>query len=529
MTTLRTGCISSNPWIQSHLAPRGRQSLRLLPAALVLALASAAAAQDLSLDKTGGAIGGPLTLRAQGQPNEPCLFLFDFREQATPIPALGITLAIPDTFAGSSFALPGFYTATNGTGAASASLQLPNDPSLESVVVSLQAIAGHGPFRVSNLARVTPQRPGTFLPALHQPALPIAGGTAAQAPDGTLLFVGGSGPVAQRYDSRTEDWQAAGVTFGVGMLSQSTDLADGRILFTGGLDLSTGQPTGRAAVYDPIARTTTVLAMAQPRAGHGASRLGNGKVLVTGGIGLVDLQNPLAMLGSILASTEVFDPATGTFAPGPNLLEPRALHTSTTLTNGHALIAGGITLLPIVGVPTVSSTAYKFNPSTNSFGLPAVFSGARFLHSAAPLSNGKVLLAGGLSLDLTTFLQSGRIQDFVVGTRTDCQVYSPSLFGFGTFATVDGMQQGRAGAAIAPLPNGGALVAGGFTVTIDGTTGTFELAASATADRFTQGPNALQPTGSMAAGRLFPTTVNLPDGTVMVVGGGPATAEIYQD
>jgi hypothetical protein len=32
----------------------------------------------------------------------------------------------------------------------------------------------------------------------------------------------------------------------------------------------------------------------------------------------------------------------------------------------------------------------------------------------------------------------------------------------------------------------------------------------------------------MAAPRLFPTTVNLPDGTIMVVGGGPTDAEIYQ-
>jgi hypothetical protein len=32
----------------------------------------------------------------------------------------------------------------------------------------------------------------------------------------------------------------------------------------------------------------------------------------------------------------------------------------------------------------------------------------------------------------------------------------------------------------------------------------------------------------MAAPRLFPVAVNLPDGTIMVVGGGPANAEIYQ-
>ena len=228
------------------------------------------------------------------------------------------------------------------------------------------------------------------------------------------------------------------------------------------------------------------------------------------------------------SATEIFHHVAATCTPGPSLLEARDMHSSTTLTNGQVLIAGGITLIPIVNLPTVSATAYKFNHATNSFGLPAVFSGARFLHSAAALSNGKVLIAGGLSLDLSAFLQSRNLQDLIVGTRSDCQVYSPLLFGFGTFATVDGMQEGRAGAAIAPLPNGGALIAGGFAVTIDATSSTFTLGATASADRFAQGPNTITPTGSMAAPRLFPTTVNLPDGTVMVVGGGPANAEIWQ-
>jgi hypothetical protein len=32
----------------------------------------------------------------------------------------------------------------------------------------------------------------------------------------------------------------------------------------------------------------------------------------------------------------------------------------------------------------------------------------------------------------------------------------------------------------------------------------------------------------MAAARSFPFAINLPDGTVMVTGGGPLSAEIYQ-
>ena len=49
----------------------------------------------------------------------------------------------------------------------------------------------------------------------------------------------------------------------------------------------------------------------------------------------------------------------------------------------------------------------------------------------------------------------------VIGTRTDCQMLQTGTFGFGTFTTVNGMQVGRAGAAVAPLPNGGASARSG--------------------------------------------------------------------
>lgn len=495
----------------------------------LFALAAALPAQ-LALDKTGGGIGANVTFRLQGAANQQFILLFALNEAATPMPQFGITLDIPDDFAGTCIGIPGFFSALNGTGTAQPSLAIPNLPELAGLSVPFQAIGDlTANSVVSNLVRVTPQMPGTFAPALNDPAVPIlAGGTVAAA-DGGVLFVGGSGPVAQRYNSRIETWENAGLTFGVGLLSQTTGLADGRVLFTGGLDLTTGQPTNAAALYDPATQTTTTLTMNVARAGHGASLMGNGRVLITGGLRTFDISNPLSLFAGIEGSTEVFDPATGTFAAGPTLLEPRALHTSSALSTGQVLIAGGLTLLPIVNIPTVSQTAYRFNPATNSFGLPALFTGSRFLHSAVGLSNGKVLLVGGLTLDLTVFLQTGNIQDLIIGTRSDCQVYTPGVLGFGTFATVNGMQEGRAGAAVAALPNGGALIAGGFRLTIDIPNSTFEATATATADKFTSSPNAIAPTGSMANVRLFPLAANLPDGTVMVVGGGVAGAEIWQN
>jgi hypothetical protein len=147
------------------------------------------------------------------------------------------------------------------------------------------------------------------------------------------------------------------------------------VLITGGLSLL-GHPDRRtAAIYDPVAQTTTQLQMNAARAGP--RRIADGRrpaVLITGGFATLDfnLQNAF---GTLLGTTETFDPASNTFVPGPTMLEPRAWHSSTTLTNGQVLIAGGLSQVPLVNVPTVSATAYRFNPATNSFGLPAVFAG----------------------------------------------------------------------------------------------------------------------------------------------------------
>jgi hypothetical protein len=494
---------------------------------LTLALGGPLMAQGLTLDKTGGGIPGPATFPIQGGAGDFYALLFSGVERSTPFPGLGITLDISDDLVDICVALPGFLGSLDAAGRASPALAIPNIPALEGITLSFQALSGSQALAVSNMVRLTPQRVGTFRPSLQAPQLPIAGGGHAVAPDGSLLFVGGTGPAAQRYDSRREEWSLAGVSFGVGLLSQTTGLPDGRVLFTGGLGLD-GQPSAAAAVYDPSTQQTTTLSMAIPRAGHGASLMGDGKVLITGGLETVSLTDPLQLFAGIRASTEIFDPATGTFSAGPNMLEARALHASSSLSTGEVLITGGLTLLPIVNIPTVSATAYRYNPSSRSFGLPALMSGGRFLHSAVGLSDGKVLIAGGMTLDLSVFLQTGNIADLIIGTRTDCQLYRPSLLGFGSFTTVAGMQEGRAGAAIAALPGGGALIAGGFRLTIDLPNSAFEVTATASADLFSQGPNTIQPTGAMAAPRLFPLAVGLPDGTVMVVGGGPGAAEIYQ-
>src|SRR2546426_11602995 len=75
---------------------------------------------------------------------------------------------------------------------------------------------------------------------------------------------------------------------------------------------------------------TATGSLTTPRYSHSATRLANGTVLVAGG-------NNWFLSPSELATTEGFDPSTGTFSAGPAMLPPRDKHTATVLADGRVL------------------------------------------------------------------------------------------------------------------------------------------------------------------------------------------------
>src|SRR5689334_17614778 len=116
------------------------------------------------------------------------------------------------------------------------------------------------------------------------------------------------------------------------------------------------------------------------RTAYTATLLQNGKVLVAGG----------QDAGGVLASAELYDPATGSWSATGSLHTGRKWHTATLLPNGKVLIAAGFdNNANFNGL--VSAELY--DPTTGQWTLTGNLSGGRYSHTATLLSNGKVLVA----------------------------------------------------------------------------------------------------------------------------------------
>jgi N-acetylneuraminic acid mutarotase len=301
--------------------------------------------------------------------------------------------------------------------------------------------------------------------------------------------------------------------------------------------------------------------LATRRSGQTTTLLQNGKVIVIGGeTGNCDLHECTER--HMLASTEIYDPATDSWSAGASSTSPRGYHTVTLLANGKLLVAGGY-----AGDYAPLASAEIYDPATNSWTPAANMSTVRYQHAASRLANGKVLVTGGGTL--TGWLASAEIYDAASNTWTPAAsmaaprgAQTSTLLLDGTVLVVGGSEGGltRLGAerydpisntwaaeqamtyrrfvgfTTTLLPSGKALVVGGVDVGDKTAVEIYDpLVPPPSVPPTLPNPSpdaAWSLVDSLSIARSFHSTTMLSDGRVLVAGGFSeaayvASAEVY--
>ncbi|MBI5527178.1 MAG: hypothetical protein HY897_12655 [Deltaproteobacteria bacterium] len=212
--------------------------------------------------------------------------------------------------------------------------------------------------------------------------------------------------------------------------------------------------------------------MGSPRFLHAAAALNDGRVLITGGAASIGDEGcsvsccRLGCEGDALKSTDIYDPKTGEMTRGPDMKNARAGHSATALADGRVVVAGGLTRLvftaitsenrlPITNAPGAPLPAEIeiFDPETGRFSDGGEIETPRFLHAAAPAGGTKVILAGGATVEMVDQTPAF----FSQAAADDVEIYDAGK----RSVTVKAMRATRVAPAVATLSSGKVMVIGG--------------------------------------------------------------------
>jgi hypothetical protein len=300
--------------------------------------------------------------------------------------------------------------------------------------------------------------------------------------------------------------------------------------------------------------------MSEPRAGQTATLLANGQVLVAGGY-----NGFIANIGGShtnLDLAELFDVSTGAWTKAAPMLIPRSFQTATPLLDGRVLVIGGWETPPVWGKSAGEEhrlTAEAYDPASNSWTSIPTPEELQVVGSATRLPSGWVFLTGlfgsneseaseGAALydpaanvwertapskhpregTATLLLENGNV--LMIGGVTSEHLFPP-VHAVSTvlpiveeydphtneWVELKPMKEARTQETTTLMPGGDVLVTGGVNQINDGF---YTYSAVSSTEMYDPTTNTWTALAPMAIAREQHTATLLPEGDVLVAGGG---------
>lgn len=263
------------------------------------------------------------------------------------------------------------------------------------------------------------------------------GATAVLLQSGKVLLAGNGPGTAQLYDPSSGTWSATGSFTQPRRDYTTTLLPNGKVLVAGGSDAN-GTSVSGVDIYDPASATWQATgSLAVSRSNHTATLLGNGKVLVAGGYHFIP---PASSDDGVIATAELYNPATGKWSLTEPLQTARQSHTATLLPSGHVLVGAGS------GAGNYLVSAELYDPTSQTWTATGSLAAPRVNYTATLLPTGLVIAIGGSGSGTSGYV-------------TTAEVYNP---GTAAWTPATDLPRGRALHSATLLPSGRVLVAGGY-------------------------------------------------------------------
>ncbi len=314
--------------------------------------------------------------------------------------------------------------------------------------------------------------------ASAQMQLPRIGHRVVTLNNGQVLIVGGADssntPISltELYDSASQMFVGTGSLNTARIDPAVVKLANGKVLAIGGGDAAP-TPLASCEIYDPATGLWTATGdLNWARRLPEAIRLNDGRVFVSGGVDTDSRGDArTSTYGDGIPTTEIFNPATGLWTAGPNMLSLGPYNTSSIgvpgqrwghrmalLSDGRVLIVGGFWRGPDLQAYAMTGCDI-YDPATNMMTAGPSMNTPRAQFGLVDIGGGKIMAMGGLWYQQVDPLNP--LNPTYYASTADVEVYDAAT---NAWTTVAPLPYGMYDFAVVSPDPGRALIFDGFNI-----------------------------------------------------------------